>query len=78
MLKTQRIHHSILSRALMAVFIFNQQSADAPISTGLDNKIFECKIVDIFLPISFNMFWMLKKNRLIETVLLSTHIICFD
>ena len=41
------------------------------------NKIFERKIVNIFLPLSFNIFLGAQKNRLIETVLLSTHNICF-
>ena len=38
------------------------------------DKQFLRKIVIIFLLISLNMFWVLKK---IETVLLSTHNICF-
>ena len=46
-------------------------------STGLDNKIFERRIVNIFLPITFNICLGAQKNRLIETVLLSTHNICF-
>ena len=37
----------------------------------------KCKIVNIFLSISFNIFFGSQKNRLIETVLLSTHNICF-
>ena len=45
-------------------------------STGLD-EIFEHKIVNITLPNSFNMFRGAQKNRLIETVLLSTHNIGF-
>ena len=40
------------------------------------NKIFKCKIVNIFLPISFNIVLGAQKSRLIETVLLSTHNIC--
>ena len=42
-------------------------------------NIFECKIVIMFLPINFNILDVLgaQKNRLIETVLLSTHNICF-
>ena len=35
----------------------------------------------ISLPINLNLFWVLKrwsKKRLIETVLLSTHNICFE
>ena len=40
------------------------------------NKIFECKIVDIFLPISFTYVLGAQKSRLIETVLLSSHNIC--
>ena len=34
------------------------------------------KIVDIFLPPAFSMCLGAQKNRLIETVLLSTHTIC--
>ena len=47
-------------------------------SIGQDiNKIFEHKIINIFLPISFNICFGAQKNRVIETVLLSTHnIIC--
>ena len=35
---------------------------------GLDKKIFERKIVNIFLSISFNLCLGAQKNRLIETV----------
>ena len=35
------------------------------------NKIFERKIVNIFLPISVNICFGAQKNRLIETVLVS-------
>ena len=38
---------------------------------------FWAKIVIIFLPISLNICFGAQKNRLIETVLLSTHNICF-
>ena len=41
------------------------------------HRFFRCKIVNIFLLISFNMCFGDQKNRLIETVLLSTHNICF-
>ena len=42
----------------------------------LITKMFERKIVIIFLPISFNIYVLdAQKNRL--TVLLSTHNICF-
>ena len=47
---------------------------------GLDKqKKFQRKIVNIFLPISFNICFGCgaQKNRLIEMVLLSTHNICF-
>ena len=56
------------------------------VSTGLDKQNFQRKIVNIFLPIIFSIFfgcikepshWDGSKNRLIETVLLSTHNICF-
>ena len=40
-------------------------------------KIFERKIAVIFLSISLNMCFGAQKNHLIETVLLSTHNICF-
>ena len=47
--------------------------------TGLDKqKKIQHKIVNIFLPISFNICLGAQKNRLIETVLLSTHNICFS
>ena len=46
------------------------------LSLGM-SKVSERKIVIIFLPISFNIFWGAQKNRLNETVLLSTHNICF-
>ena len=41
------------------------------------NKIFERKIVNISLPISFNICFGCPKKRLIVTLLLSTHNICF-
>ena len=41
------------------------------------NKIFQRKIVNIFLPIILAYVLGAQKNRLIETVLLSTHNICF-
>ena len=44
---------------------------------GLDKQNFQCKIVNIFLPISFNICFGCSKGRLTETVLLSTHNICF-
>ena len=37
------------------------------------NKIFECNIVNIFLPNSFDICFDAQKNSLIETILLSTH-----
>ena len=40
-------------------------------------NFFECKIVIFFLPISLNICFGAQKNGLIETVLLSTHNICF-
>ena len=47
--------------------------------TGLDKQnIFERKIVNFFLPITSTIcFFCAQKNHLIETVLLSTHNICF-
>ena len=41
------------------------------------NKKFQCKIVNAFLPIFLSHVLGAQKNRLIETVLLSTHNICF-
>ena len=41
------------------------------------NKTFEHKIVKMFLPISLTYVLGAPKNHLIETVLLSTHNICF-
>ena len=47
--------------------------------TGLDiNKNFQRKIVNIFLPIILAYALGAQKNHLIETVLLSTHNICFS
>ena len=40
-------------------------------------KNFQHKIVTFFLPISFSICLGAQKKRLIETVLLSTHNICF-
>ena len=40
-------------------------------------KFYERKIEIIFLPINLNICFGSQKNRLIETVLLSTHNICF-
>ena len=48
-----------------------------PIYIGLDKQNFERKILNNLLPISFNICLGAQKNRLIETVLLSTHNICF-
>ena len=45
--------------------------------TGLDNKKFHPKIVSIFLHIILAYVLGAQNNRLIETVLLSTHNICF-
>ena len=45
-------------------------------SLGVDKQKFELRIVMIFLSIDLNMFLGAQKNRLIETVLLSTHNIC--
>ena len=42
-----------------------------------DRKFYERKIVIIFLPINLNMCLGAQKNRLIETVLLSTHNVYF-
>ena len=41
------------------------------------NNFFQRKILNIFLSVSFNICFAAQKNRLIETVLLSTHNICF-
>ena len=40
-------------------------------------KFYARKIVIIFLPINLNMCLGAQKNHLIESVLLSTHNICF-
>ena len=45
--------------------------------TGQLSKKKKLKIVIIFLSISLNMCFGCSKNSLIETVLLSTHNICF-
>ena len=41
-------------------------------------KLFEREIVDIFFPISLNMYFGCSKEPSYETVYLSTHNICFD
>ena len=41
------------------------------------NKIFDCKILNIFKPISFNIYILgAQRNHIIETVFLRTHYIC--
>ena len=47
------------------------------INIGPVKQFLQRKIVIIFLPISINICFGAQKNRLIETVLLSTHNICF-
>ena len=47
------------------------------IYTGLEKQIFSTEIVIIFLPIPLRYVLGAPENRLIETVLLSTHNICF-
>ena len=42
-----------------------------------DKQIFQRKIVNIFYPAILTYILGAHKNRLTETVLLSTHIICF-
>ena len=49
----------------------------AKFTIGPDNEIYLRKILIIFLPINLNMCLGAQKNRLNETVLLSTHNICF-
>ena len=46
-------------------------------SMGLDKERNEHKHVYIFLSINHNICFGCSKNRIIETVLLSTHNICF-
>ena len=46
--------------------------------TGLDKQKFQRKVVNIFLPINFNIYvFSAQKYHLIETVHPSTHNICF-
>ena len=45
--------------------------------TGLDKHNFQWQIENIFFTMIFSIFWGAQKNRLIETVYLSTHNICF-
>ena len=45
--------------------------------TGLDKQKMSALNCEYFLPINFNICLGAQKNRLIETVLLSTHNICF-
>ena len=51
--------------------IYGQRIADNSVSTS------QCKIINVFLPFNFNICFGCSKNRLIETVLLSTHKVCF-
>ena len=46
-------------------------------SIGLDKQKKSAEIIYIFLPIILAYVLGAQKNRLIETVLLSTHNICF-
>ena len=46
-------------------------------ATKLNTENVQRKIVSIFLPISLNMCFGCSKDRFIETVILSTHNICF-
>ena len=46
------------------------------ITTGLDRQKILRKIVNISLAIIFSICFVCSKNRLIETVLLSTHNVC--
>ena len=41
------------------------------------NKFFSVKLLIFSYPSVLTYFWGAQKNRLIETVLLSTHNICF-
>ena len=43
----------------------------------VNNLNFQRKIVNVFLPINFYICFGCSKNRLIETVRLSAHNICF-
>ena len=52
------------------------QKKNGPTFIDLD-KQFQHDIENIFLSISFNLSLGAQKNRLIETVLMSTHDICF-
>ena len=47
------------------------------LNTGLEKQIFSTEIVIIFLPILLRYVLGTQENPLIETVLLSTHNICF-
>ena len=44
---------------------------------GTINQKFQCKVVNIFLPMIFSICFGCSIDRLIEMVLLSTHNICF-
>ena len=53
--------------------LFSHYTTAAPIM-GLDKQIFSTRMyVNIFLPINYSYVLGAQKNRLIETVLLSTH-----
>ena len=65
----------MISRAsLLADMISTEISCTGPYCVKV---FFKHKIVIIFLPIHLNMCFGCSKNRLIETVLLNTHCICF-
>ena len=54
-----------------------RQNNAAGLYPGLDKQKIQCKIENIFIPIVFFKCFGAQKNRLIETVLLSTHNIYF-
>ena len=56
---------------------FSQIAGKSPESVKI-NKNSESKIVNIFIPISFNIHFGCSKNSLIETVLLSNLNICLN
>ena len=76
-------HDTAIAVAISLFYCCSQLGAVRGGGSGLSswciliNKTFQCKIVNISLPINFNICLGAQKNRLIETLVLSTHNICF-
>ena len=64
-------------RSAMTIAVDFGCKATKQTNIALDKRFFEHKIVNIFLPFTFYVCFGCSKAILIETVLLSTHNICF-